>query len=98
MTISLDLPVFLQKPDTISASQPLRVLVVDDNVKIHDDFAKILCPRVATPSLDAAEADLFGTPRPKETKAALTFQIDYAHRGEDGLGLVRRSLESDAPY
>ena len=39
-----------------------RILVIDDNRAIHDDFRKILCP--ASDSSDQAEAEFFGGPAP----------------------------------
>src|SRR2546430_9908983 len=67
------------------ASNPLptrRVLVVDDNRAIHEDFVKILSGKAgASSELLAAERLLLGealaaTPRP-------TFQIDTALRSEE---------------
>ena len=38
-----------------------RILVIDDNRAIHEDFRKILTPsKTPTNDLDAAEASLFG--------------------------------------
>jgi hypothetical protein len=34
-----------------------RILVVDDNQAIHQDFRKILCAPPPSPTLDAMEAD-----------------------------------------
>ena len=45
----------------MSASQNLRVLLVDDMQSIHADFRKILAPPVVTTDLDADEALLFGS-------------------------------------
>ena len=40
-----------------------RVLVIDDNRAIHDDFRKILSPgKTRVTALDATEAVLFGSP------------------------------------
>ena len=41
----------------------LRILVIDDNRAVHDDFRKILCDRPESgASLAAAEEVLFGEP------------------------------------
>ena len=42
----------------------LRILVIDDNHAIHDDFRKILSPATTTGALDVTEAELFGKPVP----------------------------------
>lgn len=71
-----------------------RILVIDDNRSIHDDFRKILAPIDASDdALDAAEAALFGTARQPQT-----FTIDTASQGEEGLQMVRRAQEEGQPY
>jgi two-component system, cell cycle sensor histidine kinase and response regulator CckA len=70
-----------------------RILVIDDNSAIHDDFRKILGPPTASDAeLQAAEARLFGAPQ------AGWFEIDSAAQGEEGLQKVERSLQEDRPY
>jgi diguanylate cyclase (GGDEF)-like protein len=74
-----------------------RVLVVDDNRAIHEDFLKILGGNSDSGSeLLAAERLLLGevvaaAPRP-------TFQIDTALQGEEGVARVRQALKEDRPY
>ena len=73
-----------------------RVLVVDDNRAIHEDFLKILGGNAGGSSeLQAAERLLLGgaaaAPRP-------TFQIDTALQGEEGVARVQRALQEDQPY
>jgi len=75
-----------------------RVLVIDDNPAIHQDFRKILSPVDSTlqGELDADEASLFG-----ETSAVnrdLTFQIDSAFQGQEGLEMVRAAVLAGTPY
>ncbi len=70
-----------------------RILVIDDNPAIHDDFRKILGPRSeAEVQLEAAEAAIFGTHR------SAWFEIDAASQGREGLALVERALAKDRPY
>ena len=73
-----------------------RILVVDDNRAIHDDFRKILSVESAgTASLIEAESILFG----ETTEAAREgFQIDSAFQGQDGLAKVQESLRANDPY
>src|SRR5438477_10830673 len=83
------------------ASNPLptrRVLVVDDNRAIHDDFRKILGGNAGGGSSEllAAERLLLGeapavTPRP-------TFRVDTALQGEEGVARVQEALEEEQPY
>jgi len=78
-------------------AQNQRILVIDDNQSIHEDFRKILTrPPAAAPDLSAAEAALFG-----ETLPAIDlpeFQLDFAFQGQEGLKLIERSLAENRPY
>ena len=74
-----------------------RILIVDDNPAIHDDFRKILSSRsAATQQLAAAAARLFD--RPSRRTDALRFEIDCASRGQDGLDKVRAATREGRPY
>ncbi|CAN5487370.1 hypothetical protein BH20VER3_BH20VER3_13110 [soil metagenome] len=81
-------------------SQPenRRILVIDDNPSIHDDFRKILCPSEArmAEGLDADEAALFGDTSVSEK--SWSFQIDSAFQGEEGLEKVRAAAAKKLPY
>lgn len=70
-----------------------RILVIDDNQAIHDDFRKILGESDSEDAaLQAAEARLFGAP------AAMLFEIDTASQGEEGLKMVEKALAEGRPY
>ncbi len=74
-----------------------RVLVIDDNRAIHDDFRKILAlDRTAALAMDASEAALFGTPAsaPPPTQ----FQVDSAYQGQEGVSRVAQAVEQGRPY
>jgi len=74
-----------------------RVLVIDDNRSIHDDFRKILAPAEATAAaLAAEEAAVFG-PSAKACARA-PFEVDAAYQGEEGLSLVKKALAAGRPY
>src|SRR5947208_1408798 len=67
-----------------------RILLVDDNPAIHQDFKKILLAS-ETPNevLDAAEAALFDDqPKKKEKKSLSHFSIDSAFQGREALDKV----------
>jgi diguanylate cyclase (GGDEF)-like protein/PAS domain S-box-containing protein len=72
-----------------------RILVIDDNRAIHQDFRKIFGAgrRRATPS--AAELALLGGGR---SAGAPEFQVDSAYQGEEGLALVRLAQDEERPY
>src|SRR5688572_22097705 len=74
-----------------------RILVVDDNRSIHEDFRKILSSSTtASVELDAVEASLFGSDS-KEGKS-VEFQIDSAYQGADAIRQVEESLRQGRPY
>ncbi len=74
-----------------------RILVVDDNQDIHDDFTKILNPRQTdTAALDADAASLFGETTVAERKSE--FAVDHASQGQEALEMVVRAREEGLPY
>ena len=76
---------------------PPRILVVDDNVAIHEDFQKILCGRKPAAShLSDVETHLFGAPAKPAPR--VPFRLDCAAQGQEALLLVERSLQAKDPY
>ena len=74
-----------------------RILVVDDNRAIHDDFRKILNGTKGPSSVLAdLEAALFATRSPSTSD--IHFEIDSAFQGQEGLALVKRAVEAGEPY
>jgi diguanylate cyclase len=72
-----------------------RLLMIDDNPAIHEDYRKILAGREHTSS-SAAEAALFGAPQ--ATVSRPTFDLDSALQGREGVELARRALAEGRPY
>ena len=75
-----------------------RILIIDDNESVHEDFRKLLGrgQLEETGALDALEDELFGASR--EKPAQTEFDVDSAHQGAEGLGAVRRALAEGRPY
>ena len=74
-----------------------RILVIDDNRKIHDDFRKILHPPTSrSTALAQAEAVLFEEDVPP--KDVTRYEIDSAYQGQEGFALVQQSVPSRRPY
>lgn len=77
-------------------SKNLRILVVDDNQAIHEDFRKILQAQPEELSLHQARATLFGdTPI---VQALERFELDYADQGQAALALVQMARQEGRPY
>src|SRR6266571_3737429 len=74
-----------------------RILVIDDNRAIHDDFRKILSPPDPTSqNLDCFETALFG---PKTgVSEPIRFDLDVADQGDEGFEKVRHSVAAGKPY
>ena len=83
--------------NTPAASIAPRILVIDDNVAIHEDFQKILGGQTAPVSkLNRVEAELFG--EPAKATQRVSFRIDCVSQGQEALVLVERSLQAKDPY
>jgi diguanylate cyclase len=81
----------------MSAPEPVRILIVDDNRAIHEDFRKILLGREVDENLQELEATLFGSVvSARDTPG--DFQLDSAYQGAEALALVQRSHEDQQPY
>ena len=76
--------------------QNRRILVVDDNRAIHDDFRKILAAVAGTrDELDALDAELFGTTAAGQDEG---FELDSAYQGEEAIEKVRRARAEGRGY
>jgi two-component system NtrC family sensor kinase len=81
----------------VSASPNRRVLVVDDNPAIHDDFRKVLTFSF-TPSehLERTEESIFGEAAAPLTR--LRFVVESAFQGQEALSKVREACVQGRPY
>ena len=74
-----------------------RILIIDDNPAIHQDFEKILAqePR-ASSGMTQAERILFGEDAPPSLQP--TFELQFAQQGKQGVTLVERALANGRPF
>ena len=77
-------------------NQNLRVLVIDDNPSIHEDFRKILQAKAADETFGQARAALFGD-QPL-LRAFERFELDCADQGQAALTLVQLARDEGRPY
>jgi diguanylate cyclase (GGDEF)-like protein len=78
-----------------------RILVIDDNRAIHEDFRKILPGNIQQAELleaELLEAEqlLLGEAKVRTTRP--TFEIDTALQGQEGVERVKQALIEDRPY
>jgi PAS domain S-box-containing protein len=75
-----------------------RILLVDDNPAIHEDFKKVLLDsQRQNDALDDAEAMLFGE-KPKSKRKLARFSIDSAFQGMEALEKVKAAIAAGEPF
>jgi two-component system NtrC family sensor kinase len=76
-----------------------RILIVDDNPSIHEDFQKIFIDRInrVNPSLDKLSSAIFGEEE-SSLKSNLKFELDFAFQGKEAYEKVVASLKNNTPY
>lgn len=74
-----------------------RILVIDDNPSIHEDFRKILgAGERAGAELEDLESQLLG--KPDESSSRVACEVDAAHSGQEGAAKLGEALENNRPY
>jgi two-component system, sensor histidine kinase and response regulator len=83
----------------VSNDNAIRILVIDDQESIHEDFRKIIETYSDDRALTEASAALFDDkPAPAAAESGERFEIDSAHQGQDGLALVQKAIAENRPY
>ncbi len=75
-----------------------RILLVDDNLSIHDDFRRILARPSSTNGLDDAAAALFGAAAEPPAVESDIFELDYAQQGQEACEMVSVAVAGGRPY
>jgi len=93
-------PVLSMVETDAGAETSPRVLVVDDNPKIHEDFRKILAhPRCESESLRELQSALLGKANDADVFASQpTFKVDVASQGQIGVELASRAIREGNSY
>jgi two-component system sensor histidine kinase/response regulator len=74
-----------------------RILIIDDNTAIHEDFRKIFrVDAERSNPLPSARELMFGTSKSLVTEPS--YVIESAYQGLEGLEMVRRANEANLPY
>lgn len=86
----------------MSTAHPIeerRILVVDDNVAIHEDFIKILRKSNRDAELADLEDDLFGDDTaPRVEAPTMTFDVVCASQGQAGVALQEQAIAEGRPF
>ncbi len=78
-------------------NETFRILIIDDNPSIHNDFIKILAT-TAPSSLVSLSEDLFGEVIEAPSPLLPPFQIDTASQGQEGLERIKKGIKEQKPY
>lgn len=73
-----------------------RILVIDDNKAIHEDFRKILCTSKNTAKLGDLESALFEEAESGTHQEG--FELESADQGQAGWELVKTAVQEDRPF
>lgn len=74
-----------------------RILIIDDNEAIRQDFCKILMKnRASGDDLEDLESELFGSE--PQAVVSVEFEIDCASQGKEGLAMIQKAISEDRPY
>ncbi len=80
-----------------SAARNRRILIIDDNPAIHEDFRKILVSESLT-SDPLADLEAVFFERLDDQADRTVFNVDSAFQGQEGLKKVREALAIGQPY
>lgn len=75
-----------------------RVIIIDDNPAIHEDFRKILVTDDSDSELRKAEAAFLGEEYLEASGEDLYIDLDSAMQGEEGYEKVQESIKQNRPY
>ena len=81
-----------------------RILLIDDNPKIHEDFEKVLADdgNGSSEALNDAMSAFFDDEDDEDGAAPTvdieTFELDYALQGQEGLEKVKQAIAEGRPY
>ena len=79
-------------------NENFRILIVDDNSSIHDDYRKILTPPNKNQNdFDQLSMELFDDPVLHSYKEP-QLNLDFAFQGEEALQLVKSAYDQNDPY
>jgi len=84
--------------NTLPADPQYRILIVDDNPAIHEDFRKILAPEQSALGAELASlgAELLG--EPEDTPLNTAFDVASAFQGQEALDMVKAAAAEEKPY
>ena len=74
-----------------------RILVIDDNPNIHEDFKTILLKEQPNKELDSLETEVLGHSARKSTPKN-NYELDFASQGKEGHEKIKQAFSENRPY
>jgi len=74
-----------------------RIIIIDDNNEIHNDFRSILSENVNSEAMDELEADIFGHENSKKMLQH-RYELEYASQGQEGFEKIKQALSDNNPF
>lgn len=78
-------------------TQTPRILVVDDNRRIHEDFDLVFFNRQRNSELEADHHEIYGQVE-KTAVSKPTYELDHAFSGPEGIEKTQKSITEGRPY
>lgn len=76
----------------------LRIIVIDDNPSIHQDFKKILMAKKKGGQFEKLNQLIFGNETQAPAPHLTSFHIDNASQGQEGVERIKQALTEGDPY
>jgi len=77
-----------------------RILIVDDNNALHEDYRTILCPDQSQTldDFNSMENDIFGEVEGEDMIHNQEYEVDSAFQGIEAVEMVRKAAQEGRPY
>ena len=82
----------------VTANSNRRILVIDDNPDIHDDYRKILVGAGENQDLTDAEAIFFEDVEVPSGLSQTDFELEFASQGKEGLQRINEGISKHQPH
>lgn len=81
----------------MSDKKIFKIMIIDDNQHIHNDFIKILHSESSHNELEQLNEELFGSKK-KIVTLLPQFEIDVASQGQEGVNKIKQALDQGVHY
>jgi signal transduction histidine kinase len=86
------------KPHDKKALTRRKIIIIDDNPDIHNDFATILAAKADLSYLESLESELFGYKASHSAWSNPCYDLDFASQGRQGVEKIKLAKRQKQPY